>query len=353
MKEKLVTILKEAEKEIAVVQTYHELNNLKSRYIGKKSEIKEFMKHLGSLPPQERPSFGKEVNEALVYVETLLEQATQRLKEREYEKAVQSSRMDYSMPGRPLQRGGKHPLSIVQEQIEDVMLSLGFQVAEGFDVEDEYHNFDALNTPKNHPSRNLADTFYIIKGEHLKKDSRFAKEEIVLRTHTSPVQIRVLEKYPPPIKIISPGRAYRNDKFDPTHSPVFHQWEGLVVGENISFKDLKDTLDFFIKKMFGASCVSRFRPHFFPFTEPSAEIDVSCFVCHGKGCSTCKNSGWIEIAGAGMVHPNIFDMLKIDSEKYTGFAFGMGIDRIAMLKYHIPDIRMFFENDLRFLKQFS
>ncbi|MCL2062839.1 MAG: phenylalanine--tRNA ligase subunit alpha [Candidatus Cloacimonetes bacterium] len=344
MKDKFQEIIKKATIDIENVQSFHELNNLKSRFTGKKSEIKDFMKYLSSMTPEERPAFGKMVNDTLEEIGKLLEEAEQRLQENDYEKTIKSSQFDYTMPGRPVLRGGKHPLTLVQEQIEDVMISMGFQVAEGFDIEDDYHNFDALNTPKDHPSRNLADTFYVVKNHD---------EDLLLRTHTSPAQIRVMEKYKPPIKIISPGRAYRNDKFDPTHSPVFHQCEGLVVDEGISFKDLRDTIDILLKKMFGKGCKSRFRPHFFPFTEPSAEVDVSCFNCAGKGCSTCKNSGWIELFGAGMVHPNVFDMVGIDSEKYTGFAFGCGIDRIAMLKFHIPDIRMLFENDIRFLQQFT
>ena len=366
MKEKIEEILKQAEEQIEKAQTFHDLNNLKSRFTGKKSEIKDFMKYLGSMAPEERPSFGKLVNKVLDDVEKLIEKAEIRIKENDYEKTIKSSQFDYTMPGRPFPRGGLHPLTMIQEQIEDVMISMGFQVTEGYDVEDEYHNFDALNHPKDHPARNLADTFYVVRkkatddfnGRGVISQSSVNQKgrdggEILLRTHTSPDQIRVMEKYTPPIKIISIGRAYRNDRFDPTHSPVFHQCEGLVVDEGISFKDLKDTINILLKKLFGSECKSRFRPHFFPFTEPSAEVDVSCFNCSGKGCSLCKNSGWIELFGAGMVHPNVFDMVGIDSEKYTGFAFGCGIDRIAMLKLHIPDIRMLFDNDIRFLKQFS
>ena len=339
MKEQLQAILKQAEENIAKAQTFHELNNLKSRFVGKKSELNDFMKCLGSLSPEERPAFGKQINDVKVVIETCLQEAEARINSLLYEQSIKSSQFDYTMPGRPFQRGALHPLTIIQQQIEDVMISMGFQVAEGFDVEDEFHNFDALNTPKDHPARNLADTFFI-------------ENDVLLRTQTSTVQVRVMENFKPPIRIISPGRCYRNDKFDPTHSPVFHQSEALVVDENISFKDLRDTLNVFVKKLFGNDCKSRFRPHFFPFTEPSAEIDISCFNCGGKGCSTCKNSGWIEIAGAGMVDPNVFDAIGIDSEKYSGFAFGLGIDRVAMQKYHIPDIRLLFENDLRFLSQF-
>ena len=347
MKDKLLEILKQAEENINSIKTIHDLHNTKSHFIGKKSIIKDLMKHLTSLPPEERPAFGKQVNDVMRSIEKFIEEAETRINENEYQDAVNTNQFDPSMPGRPLQKGSKHPLTLVQEKLEDVMISMGFQVVEGFDVEDDYHNFDALNHPLNHPARNLADTFYVNMPNETKWNS------ILLRTHTSPDQIRVMEKYKPPFKIISIGRAYRNDRFDPTHSPVFSQCEGLVVGEDISFKDLKNTIEIFIKNMFGSDCESRFRPHFFPFTEPSAEVDISCFICKGQGCAVCKNSGWIEIMGAGMVHPNVFDILKIDNEKYTGYAFGCGIERIAMLTYHIPDIRLLYENDLRFLKQFG
>lgn len=340
MKDELQAILKQAEEDISGAQTFYDLNNLKSRFIGKKSELNNFMKRLGSLSPEERPAFGKQINDVKDVIEKLISEAEERINTTLYNQAVKASRLDYTMPGKPFSVGALHPLTVIQHQIEDVMISMGFQVAEGFDVEDEFHNFDALNTPKDHPARNLADTFFI-------------ENDVLLRTQTSTVQIRVMENFKPPLRIISPGRCYRNDKFDQTHSPVFHQLEALVVDENISFKDLKETLNIFVKKLFGDKSKTRFRPHFFPFTEPSAEMDVSCFNCGGKGCSTCKNSGWMEIAGAGMVDPNVFDAIGIDSEKYSGFAFGLGIDRIAMQKFSIPDIRLLFENDIRFLKQFN
>jgi len=343
MKEKLDAVLGKAEIEIAKAETYNDLLNLKSHFVGKKSELGDFMKTLGSLSPEERPAVGKLINDTKVAIEQLLQSAEERINSLDYEREVKAAQFDYTMPGRSYQRGALHPLTIIQQQMEDVFISMGFQVADGFDVEDEFHVFDALNTPADHPSRNLADTFYVETSQG---------NGVLLTTQTSAAQIRVMENYKPPIRIISPGRAYRNDKFDPTHSPVFHQLEGLVVDENVSFKDLRDTIDIFVKKMFGHDCKSRFRPHFFPFTEPSAEIDISCFNCGGKGCSTCKNSGWIEIAGCGMVDPNVFDTLGIDSEKYTGFAFGFGIDRTAMLKFRVPDIRILFDNDLRFLTQF-
>jgi len=290
------------------------------------------------LDASERPAFGNLLNEARQRIETLLNAKASAIKEQGWHK--DNAGIDYSMPGIPNQRGGYHPLSIVRRQIDEVFMSLGFEIAEGPDIDDEFHNFDALNTPADHPSRNLADTFYVEGGK-------------LLRTQTSTVQIRTMEKYAPPIRIISPGRCYRNDKPDPSHSPVFHQVEALVVDKGISMSDLTDTLQNFASIMFGTKVRSRIRPHFFPFTEPSAEMDISCVVCGGSGCRVCKQSGWLEMGGAGMVDPNVFDILGIDSELYTGFAFGLGIERIAMLKYNIPDMRILFENDLRMLKQFK
>ncbi|MCK4696349.1 MAG: phenylalanine--tRNA ligase subunit alpha, partial [Candidatus Cloacimonetes bacterium] len=246
--------------------------------------------------------------------------------------------IDFTMPGRKREKGSLHPITKVWQELEDIFISMGFEIAEGPDIEDEFHNFDALNTPPDHPARNLSDTFYI-------------EDDVLLRTQTSTVQIRIMQQHKPPIKIISPGSCYRNES-DASHSPMFHQVEALVVDEGINFADLRDVLNVFVKKMFGKKIESRFRPHFFPFTEPSAEMDIICVKCLGKGCNLCKGSGWLELGGAGMVDPNVFDMLGIDSEKYTGYAFGLGIDRIAMLKYRIPDMRLLFENDIRFLKQF-
>ncbi len=340
MEEKLNLIIEEAIQEIREAQTLHDLMILKSKFLGKKSDLMSFMKTLGSLSPEERPSVGKIINEAKTEIENKLNSREEEVRELQYQSSLNENRLDITMPGTPSLQGSLHPLTIVWREIEDTFISMGFDIAEGFDVEDEYHNFDALNTPKDHPSRNLADTFYV-------------DQDVLLRTQTSTVQIRVMENYKPPIKIISPGRCYRNDKADASHSPAFHQVEALVVGENITFQDLRDTLNTFVRRMFGASMKSRFRPHFFPFTEPSAEIDISCVNCGGKGCSICKGSGWLEMGGAGMVDPNVFEMVGIDSEKYSGFAFGLGIDRITMLKYNLPTLRILFENDIRFLKQFS
>jgi phenylalanyl-tRNA synthetase alpha chain len=297
------------------------------------------MQKLGSLAKEERPAFGKTVNEAKQALVALLEQQEGVIKEAQYAQALASQRLDLTMPGRRRDSGSLHPITKARREIEDIFVSLGFDVAEGFDVEDEFHNFDALNTPQDHPARDLSDTFYV-------------DGDVLLRTQTSTVQIRVMEEHQPPIRIIAPGRCYRNDN-DASHSPAFHQVEALVVDKGVTFADLRDMLNVFVKKMFGDEIRSRIRPHFFPFTEPSAEIDMLCVNCRGEGCNICKGSGWLEMGGAGMVDPSVFESLGIDPEVYTGYAFGLGIDRIAMLKYTIPDMRLLFENDIRFLKQFS
>ncbi len=339
MKEKLQQIITKAESELNLITSKPELLNAKSRIVGKKSELNSLMKNIKEVAPDERRDFGQLVNEAKNYLQDLIDKRTQIIDELIYKEQVASSRIDLTMPGRRTVQGGLHPLTRIWREVEDTFLSMGFEIADGFDVEDEFHNFDALNTPKDHPSRNLADTFYV-------------EDNILLRTQTSTVQIRTMENHQPPIRIIAPGRCYRNDKMDASHSPVFHQVEALVVDENISFADLKDTLNIFVQTMFGKNIKSRIRPHFFPFTEPSAEIDISCVSCGGSGCRICKNSGWLEMGGAGMVDPAVLKAVGIDSEKYTGYAFGLGIDRITMLKYNIPDMRILFENDLRFLKQY-
>lgn len=330
-------MLKDAAAEINACTTANDILNTKSKYLGKKSLLNSLYGKMKDLEPSERPAFGNLLNEARQSIDGLLNAKSNSIKEQSWHKSTEG--MDYSMPGMPSLRGGYHPLSIIRRQIDEVFLSMGFEIAEGQDIEDEFHNFDALNTPPDHPSRNLADTFYVEGGN-------------LLRTQTSTVQIRTMENHQPPIRIISPGRCYRNDKPDPSHSPVFHQVEALVVDRGVSMSDLKDTLQNFAAIMFGSKVRSRIRPHFFPFTEPSAEMDISCVVCGGSGCRVCKGSGWLEMGGAGMVDPNVFDLLGIDSEIYTGFAFGLGIERIAMLKYNIPDMRILFENDLRMLKQF-
>jgi len=335
----LQQIVEQASQEIAAAENEHQLNLLKSKYLGKKSTLNGMMKKIGTLPPEQRPEFGQKVNKAKKRVEKLLEGKAEKVKEAAYRKAVTQEAIDLTMPGRKTNFGSLHPITKVWRELEDIFMSLGFEVAEGNDIEDEFHNFDALNTPPDHPARELSDTFYI-------------KDDVLLRTQTSTVQIRVMQSHKPPMRFISPGRCYRNDN-DASHSPAFHQVEALVVDEGITFADLRDILNIFVKKMFGPHIESRIRPHFFPFTEPSAEIDIVCVNCRGKGCHICKNSGWLEMGGAGMVDPNVFDQLGIDSEKYTGYAFGLGIDRIAMLKYNIPDMRLLFENDIRFLQQFK
>ena len=339
MKEKLAKALKTANSDIKEVCSLHDLLLLKSRYIGKKSELNGFMQKLGTLPKDERPAFGKAVNKVKEEISNLISLREKEIIESEYQKKLKSESIDITMPGRKREIGSLHPITKVMQEIEDIFISMGFEIAEGPDIEDEFHNFDALNTPVDHPARDLSDTFYI-------------DDDVLLRTQTSTVQVRVMENHKPPIKIISPGSCYRNEN-DASHSPMFHQVEALVVDENITFADLQDMLNIFVKKMFGDKIESRIRPHFFPFTEPSAEIDIICVKCYGAGCNLCKGSGWLEMGGAGMVDPNVFDILGIDSEKYTGYAFGLGIDRIAMLKYRITDIRLLYENDIRFLKQFK
>jgi len=339
LKEELQKVLEAAKVDIAQAGSMYDLMQLKSRYTGKKSVLNGFMQKIGSLPKEERPAFGQTVNVVKSEIAEILASREAEIKDSEYQKAVQSDAIDFTMPGRKREVGALHPLTRVWREIEDVFISMGFDVAEGPDVEDEFHNFDALNTPKDHPARDLSDTFYLDK-------------DVLLRTQTSTVQVRVMENHKPPIKIISPGSCYRNEN-DASHSPMFHQVEALVVDEGVTFVDLRDMLNVFVKKLFDDKIESRIRPHFFPFTEPSAEIDIICVKCYGEGCNLCKGSGWLEMGGAGMVDPNVFDMLGIDSEKYTGYAFGLGMDRIAMLKYKIPDIRTMFENDIRFLKQFK
>ncbi|MBN1327088.1 MAG: phenylalanine--tRNA ligase subunit alpha [Candidatus Cloacimonetes bacterium] len=339
MKEKLENIFKEAQIAITQATTRHDILQLKSRFLGKKSDFSSMMKQLGSLPAEEKPAFGSDLNILKTRISELLEQQDEIIREADYQKAIGRNTLDLTMPGRKRERGSLHPITRTWQEIEDIFLAMGFEIAEGPDVEDEFHNFDALNTPQDHPARDLSDTFYI-------------NDDVLLRTQTSTVQVRVMQKHKPPIRIISPGSCYRNEN-DASHSPMFHQVEALVVDQGVNFADLRDILNVFVRKMFGERIDSRIRPHFFPFTEPSAEIDILCIKCFGKGCNLCKGNGWLEMGGAGMVDPNVFDLLGIDSEKYTGYAFGLGIERIAMTKYNIPDMRLLFENDIRFLKQFS
>ncbi|MBT3169090.1 MAG: phenylalanine--tRNA ligase subunit alpha [Candidatus Cloacimonetes bacterium] len=338
MKEQLQSIFESAKVEIAEAKSIHDLQQMKSKYVGKKSVLNGLLKQIGTLSKEERPKFGQIVNIAKADLSKLIEARENEIKELDYLAKIESEKIDLTMPSRKRTSGSLHPITKVIQEIEDIFISMGFEVAMGPDIEDEFHNFDALNTPKDHPARDLSDTFYI-------------DNDVLLRTQSSTVQVRVMENHKPPIKIISLGNCYRNEN-DASHSPMFHQVEALVVDEGINFADLHNMLNTFVKKMFGEKIESRIRPHFFPFTEPSAEIDIVCVKCYGKGCNLCKGSGWLEMGGAGLVDPNVFDKLGIDSEKYTGYAFGLGIDRITMLKYKIPDMRLLFENDIRFLKQF-
>ncbi|MBZ4645535.1 MAG: phenylalanyl-tRNA synthetase alpha chain [Petroclostridium sp.] len=339
MKEQLNSIRFNAEKELENISSIQELENVRIKYLGKKGELTSVLRGMGALSAEERPVIGQLANEIRGYLEEKIDKVKQVLVKKEKQEKLQQEVIDVTMPGKRRSLGKKHPLSIVLDEIKDIFIGMGFEIAEGPEVELDYYNFEALNIPKNHPARDTQDTFYI-------------NENIVLRTQTSPVQIRTMENKKPPIRVISPGRVYRSDAVDATHSPVFHQIEGLVVDKNVTMGDLKGTLEVFAKRLYGEDAKVRFRPHHFPFTEPSAEMDVSCFVCGGSGCRVCKGEGWIEILGSGMVHPKVLKICGIDPEEYSGFAFGMGLERIVMRRFDIDDLRLFFENDMRFLKQF-
>ena len=315
-----------------------ELQQLRIKYLGKKGLVTSKLKALSTISPELRPAYGKAVNEVKVYIEEEINRIEALLKKEEHKKRIVSEAVDITLPGKFTPFGREHPINKVLYEITNIFVSMGFEVEEGPDVELDYYNFEALNIPKDHPARDMQDTFYI-------------SEDIVLRTHTSPVQIRVMEKRKPPLKIIAPGKVYRCDA-DISHTPMFHQVEGFMVDTDVAFSDLKGVLESFIHSIFSAETPVRFRPSFFPFTEPSAEADIGCIFCSGKGCRVCKNTGWLEILGAGMINPRVFEMVGYDPEIYSGFAFGMGVERIVMLKYSIDDIRLFFENDMRFLRQF-
>jgi phenylalanyl-tRNA synthetase alpha chain len=333
------TIVEGAREEIERAATRRDLDEVRVKYLGKRGTLTQLLRALPSLPAAERPVVGREANEAKAGIESALEARQTVLETLERQARLAADRPDLTLPGRRIPAGALHPLTQVHDEIVDVFTSMGFVVAEGPEVELDYYNFEALNIPKDHPARDMQDTFYV-------------GGEVLLRTHTSPVQIRTMERQKPPVRIICPGRVYRRDTFDMTHSPVFHQVEGLAVDRGISMGDLKGTLELFARELFGPDSRIRFRPSFFPFTEPSAEVDVLCFLCKGGGCRICKASGWLEILGSGMVHPRILANMGYDTEEVTGWAFGMGIERIAMLRYGIDDLRLFFENDLRFLSQF-
>ncbi len=331
-------ILKSAREELDRAATGEALEQVRVKYLGKKGLLTLLLRGMPSLPPAERPTVGREANEAKTEIEAELVRRRAAVSGAERRARLAADRIDLTLPGRRVTPGLLHPLSRVRDEIIDVFVGLGFTVAEGPEVEFDYYNFEALNIPKDHPARDMQDTFYVA-------------DEILLRTHTSPVQIRTMGRQAPPVRIICPGTVYRRDA-DITHSPMFHQVEGLAVDRDISMADLKGTLELFARELFGPDSRIRFRPSFFPFTEPSAEVDVVCFLCKGAGCRVCKASGWLEILGCGMVHPQVFRNVGYDPEEVTGWAFGMGVERVAMLKYGIDDIRFFFENDLRFLSQF-
>jgi phenylalanyl-tRNA synthetase alpha chain len=342
MKERLQELQQEAIAKVEAASALKELNDVRVAYLGKKGPITEVLRGMGKLSAEERPVMGALANEVREAIASKIEEKQTALEAAEVERKLASETIDVTLPGRPVKSGTHHPLTSVVEEVEDLFLGMGYEVAEGPEVEQDYYNFEALNLPKGHPARDMQDTFYIT-------------EETLLRTHTSTVQARVMNKNEGkgPVKIICPGKVYRRDDDDATHSHQFMQIEGLVVDENISMSDLKGTLEVFVKKMFGADREIRLRPSFFPFTEPSVEVDVSCAKCGGKGCNVCKQTGWIEILGAGMVHPNVLEMAGYDSTKYRGFAFGIGVERIAMLKHGVDDIRHFYTNDVRFLDQFK
>jgi phenylalanyl-tRNA synthetase alpha chain len=338
VKEELERLQKEVVISISQASTEKEISEIRVKYLGKKGSITQVLKSLGMLPESERREVGRGANQLKESTESKIEEALLHIREQERREVLEKEKIDVTLPGRRIPVGKRHPLTQTLDEIIDIFSRLGFEVVEGPEVELDYYNFEALNIPKGHPAREMQATFFI-------------SEDVVLRTHTSPVQVRTMEKKQPPVRVICPGAVYRCDS-DPTHSPMFHQVEGLLVDKGITFADLKGVLTVFVHQMFGKETRLRFRPSFFPFTEPSAEIDIECFICGGKGCGVCSNTGWLEILGSGMVDPAVYKFVNYDPEEVTGFAFGMGIERIAMLKFGINDIRLFFTNDLRFLRQF-
>ncbi|MGI6684921.1 MAG: phenylalanine--tRNA ligase subunit alpha [Bacillota bacterium] len=340
MLEKLNEIKLKAQEELKNAKTVNELVSLRVKYLGKKGELTSVLRGMGSLSPEERPRVGQAANDIREVIESILDERNNQLKEEELQQTLREETIDITLPGQNILVGRKHPITTVIDQIKEIFLGMGYSIAEGPEIELDYYNFEALNLPQDHPARDMQDSFYI-------------SDEVLLRTHTSPVQVRTMEKTVPgiPVKIICPGKVYRRDD-DATHSPMFHQVEGLVIDKNISMSDLKGTLLTFARQMFGADREIRLRPSYFPFTEPSAEVDISCIMCGGSGCRVCSHTGWLEILGAGMVHPRVLEMSGYNPEEVSGFAFGMGVERVTMLKYGIDDLRLLFENDLRFLTQF-
>ncbi|NMA57292.1 phenylalanine--tRNA ligase subunit alpha [Clostridium cochlearium] len=339
MKEVIEKIKKNAIEELNNVVDKETIESIRVKYLGKKGELTKILRGMGGLSPEERPIVGKLANEVRKNIEEIIEVSLKEIKEKEKNIKLSEETIDITLPGKRQYLGKRHPLEQTLDAMKEIFTDMGFTIEEGPEIELDYYNFEALNIPKNHPARGEQDTFYI-------------NDSVVLRTQTSPIQIRTMENQKPPIKMIAPGKVYRSDSVDATHSPIFYQMEGLVVDKGITFADLKGTLEMFGTKMFGEDLKTKFRPHHFPFTEPSAEMDATCFVCHGEGCKICKGEGWIEILGGGMVHPQVLKNCGIDPEVYSGFAFGFGVDRMVMQKYGIDDIRLLYESDMRFLNQF-
>lgn len=341
MKEKLEQLKREASEALQAISESAQLEAFRVRYLGKKGEITAILKQMGGLSAEERPVIGQLANQIRAELEAGIARCSGELEAKKLEYRLRSEALDVTIPGTPAVTGHKHPMSLVLEEVEDIFTGMGFSIAEGPEVELSVYDFDRLNIPEGHTVRDWQDTFYITEDER-----------VHLRCQTSPVQIRVMEKQKPPIRVISPGRVYRKDEVDATHSPMFHQIEGLVVDKGITMGDLKGTLNALVRRIYGEETVTRFRPHHFPFTEPSCEMDIQCFACGGKGCRVCKGEGWIEILGAGMVHPKVLSGCGIDPDEYSGFAFGVGLERLTMRRFNIGDMRLFFENDMRFLAQF-
>lgn len=339
MKTQIESILNLFNEKIKIVNTEKDIEDIRIEFLGKKGELTSILKQMGKLSEEEKPIIGKLANEVRREITQEIDKRFKCLKEEEIKRKLESEKIDVTIPGKRCKIGHKHPLSIVLDEVKDIFIGMGFEIVDGPEVELDKYNFEALNMPKDHPARDTQDTFYI-------------NETTLLRTQTSSVQIRTMEKENPPIRIISPGRVYRADEVDATHSPLFHQIEGLVVDKGVTFSDLKGTLEFFISQLYGKDAVIRFRPHHFPYTEPSAEVDIRCFACNGEGCRLCKGEGFIEILGCGMVHPKVLENCGINPDLYSGFAFGIGLERIAMRRYNIDDMRLFYENDMKFLKQF-
>ena len=321
------------------VKTQQDIENFRVKYLGKKGVLTSILKQMGTLSPEERPKMGQLSNDVRNFLLDNINSKLEEIQKLELSKKLQSEKIDVTLPGKPYSLGKKHPTTLILDEVSDIFIGMGFSIVEGPEIESDYYNFEALNLSKDHPARDTQDTFYI-------------DENTLLRTQTSSVQIRTMQNQKPPIRIISPGKVYRSDEVDATHSPVFNQIEGLVVDKGVTFSDLKGTLETFLRHLYGNDIVTRFRPHHFPYTEPSAELDLQCFSCHGKGCRLCKGEGFIEVLGCGMVHPKVLQNCGIDPEVYSGFAFGVGLERIAMRRYKIDDLRLFYENDARFLKQF-